>query len=106
MSLRIQSDVTSAATSLDVGRTSDSVSTAAGSSQRRVGTGSGAGDQIDISSAAESIAAKVSNNNLEQAGRIKQLTALYSGGQYSLDSAKISRAIVDSAVSAAPASEV
>jgi hypothetical protein len=103
MSLRIQNDVTSATASPDISRTGDSASALAGSGRGRIGTGSGAGDQIDISRAAESIAAGISSNNLERAGRVKDLAALYQSGQYSPDSAKISRAVVNSAVSAATA---
>ena len=101
MSVRIHNDVISAGTGLDVGRTGAASSPTSGSTRGITGSGTSGGDHIDISRAAETIAAGVSTSNLEQAARVKNLSALYSSGQYSVDSGKVSKALVDNSLSGA-----
>ena len=105
MSLRIQNDVAAPGTALDVNRAGESSQVSSGSVRGRIGANNSGGDYIDISSAAESIAAGVSSSNLEQAARVKQLAELYVGGQYNVDSYKVSRALVSNAVSSSAAGE-
>jgi hypothetical protein len=47
---------------------------------------------------AESITAGVSAQNLQHAARVQQLGALYSSGRYTVDSARVSSAIVGGAI--------
>lgn len=105
MSLRIQNDVVAGGISPEVSRTGEAGSIGSGSTRGRIGSGSADGDQVDISNAAASISAGVSAHNLQQAVRVTQLGALYAAGQYTVDSAKVSRALVDSSVSGSVAGE-
>ena len=104
MNLRIQNDGVAGSSSAEVNRAGQSASTGAGSSTKSIASRGDGGDHIAISSAAESISAGVSANSLQHAARVTQLSALYANGSYSVDSGKVSRALVDNAVSGSAAS--
>lgn len=99
MSIRIQNDSMAGVVAPGVGRT-DEVSHPSNPSSLSTGkTGSrGTADSVDISSLSQSVAAASTAQQTQQASRIKQLSALYASGQYSVDSERVSRAIVSQAL--------
>ncbi len=102
MSIQIQNDSLSGAVSPAVGG-ADEISRAARSpSPSSTSLGSRGVDKIDISSFAQNVAAASSAQDAQQASRIKQLTAIYRSGQYSVDSAQVSRAMVSQALGDGP----
>lgn len=96
MSMRIQSD--------SVGATGNSQGTGAvdlsqqgGSAQRSGAAGLGA-DEVSISSLSGGIAQSSNNLASHEAARVSQLAALYAKGEYHVDSAQLSHALVSSAL--------
>jgi anti-sigma28 factor (negative regulator of flagellin synthesis) len=59
-------------------------------------------DQVEISSLSESISSTSSALEAQQAGRVNQLAAIYAKGQYQVDSAQLSHALVSHALASAP----
>ena len=55
-------------------------------------------DQVDISSLSGNIAASAAALASQQAVRVSQLAALYAKGEYQVDSAQLSRALVSGAI--------
>ncbi len=99
MSISIHNDSLTGATA-PAARADEVSRPASSSSQYANGSQSRAGDSVDISSLSQSVAAASSAQDSQQAGRVKQLTALYQSGQYHIDSAQISRAMVSQALAA------
>ena len=102
MSIRIQNDAVSGGISPEVNRTGGAGHAAAGSGKGRISTGTAGGDQVEISSAAQTFSDGVSASNAQHGARVKELSALYASGGYSVDSHQVSRALVNSSVSSAP----
>lgn len=98
MSLRIQNDQAAGLASTETARTGQTGSAAAGSGKTRTGSSGDGGDQVAVSSVAESITAGISAQNLQHAARVQQLSALYASGRYTVDSAKVGSAIVGNAI--------
>jgi hypothetical protein len=95
MSLRVQNDPAAGIGASEVNRSGQSTSIGGGSGKSgRISSGAEGGDQVQVSSVTESISAGTSALNLERAGRVSQLGALYAGGQYTVDSAKVSAALI------------
>jgi anti-sigma28 factor (negative regulator of flagellin synthesis) len=104
MSLRVQNDGTAGATSLEVGRAGQSASASSSApGQSRNVSGTEGLDHIDISSSTESISAGISAQDAQHAARVAQLGALVANGQYTSDSAQVSRAIIGSAITVSTA---
>jgi anti-sigma28 factor (negative regulator of flagellin synthesis) len=61
-------------------------------------SGKTAGDQIEVSAAAENINSALATQNLQHSQKVQQLGALVAGGRYTVPSTDISRAIVSSAI--------
>lgn len=102
MSLRIQNDNLAGVALPGAGRT-DEISQPSGSSNpASARSGQPSADSVDISSLSQNVAAASNAQAAQQAGRVKQLAALYQSGQYSVDSASVSRAIVSQALQTAP----
>ena len=59
-------------------------------------------DQVEISSLSESISSTSSALEAQQAARVTQLAAVYAKGQYQVDSAQLSHALVSHALASAP----
>ena len=106
MSIRIQNDQTADIASTSAQRTEPTVRFAAGSTKSGGAVPGDGEDQVEVSSTASSIGAAVSAQNTDRANRVRQLGALYAGGQYSADSFKISQALVSGALGAAGASHL
>jgi anti-sigma28 factor (negative regulator of flagellin synthesis) len=102
MSIRIQNDVISGGVSPEVSRTGEPGHAAAGPGRGRVGTGTAGVDQVEISNAAQTFSDGVTASNVQHSARVKELAALYASGNYSVDAQQVSRALIDSSVSAAP----
>jgi hypothetical protein len=62
------------------------------------GLSSGGGDHVSISSLSESIAAASHADEVQQAARVRQLTALYQSEQYRVDTHQLSRTLVSQAL--------
>ena len=104
MSLRVQNDGAANATSLEVGRAGQSASASSSApGQSRNASGAEGVDHIDISSSAETISAGMSAQDTQHAARVAQLSALVASGQYTSDSAQVSRAIVGNAITVSTA---
>jgi anti-sigma28 factor (negative regulator of flagellin synthesis) len=100
MSIRIQNDAISSGVSSEVNRTGGAGN--AGSGPGRVGTSTTAGgDQVEISSAAQTFSDGVQASSAQHSARVKELSTLYASGRYNVDSHQVSRALVNSGVSAA-----
>jgi len=93
MSLRVQNDPSAGIGSSEISRAGQA-GTVAGSGQSRTSSGVTGGDQVHVSSIAESIGAGTTALNQQRAGRVSQLSALYAGGKYIADSARVSAALV------------
>jgi anti-sigma28 factor (negative regulator of flagellin synthesis) len=104
MSLRIQNDPSGGISSSGVGRPGQ-LSTGTTSGSGRSGNVSEGGDQVDVSSVAESISSGISEQSQTQAARVAQLSSLYSSGRYVVDSARVSSALVSSAITGSTAGE-
>jgi hypothetical protein len=94
MSLRVQNDPPAGIGPSEVGNAGQSASIAGGSGKSRISSGIEGGDQIQISSVAESINAGISALHQQRANRVSQLSALYAGGKYTVDSASVSAALI------------
>jgi flagellar biosynthesis anti-sigma factor FlgM len=103
MSIRIQNDVISGGiaggASQEVNRAGEAGNT--GASRGRIGTGTAGGDQVEISSAAQTFSDGVHASSVQHSARVKELSALYASGQYHVDSHQVSRALVNSGISSA-----
>jgi anti-sigma28 factor (negative regulator of flagellin synthesis) len=105
MSLRIQNDPATNGTAAEVSHAAQSSSVSPGLGKAQKTTGSAGGDQVDVSSVTEAISAGISAQNLQRATRVTQLGALYAKGQYSVDSAHLSSAIVGNAITGSAAAQ-
>jgi hypothetical protein len=94
MSLKVQNDPPAGIGPSEVSRAGQSASITGGSGKSRISSGSEGGDQVQVSSVAESISAGTSALNQQQANRVSQLGALYAGGRYTVDSARVSAALI------------
>jgi len=103
MSLRVQNDASAGVGSPDVSRAAQTGSTAPGFGRSRTSSSAAGGDQVQVSSVAESIAAGATALSQERASRVSQLSALYAGGKYTVDSARVSAALVATATTPAAA---
>jgi anti-sigma28 factor (negative regulator of flagellin synthesis) len=108
MSIRIQNDAVSGGVagglSPEVNRTGEAGHAAGSSGGGRVRTGTAGGDQVEISSAAQTFSDGVHASSAQHSARVKELSALYASGGYHVDSHQVSRALVSSGISsAAPA---
>ncbi|HEY4085587.1 MAG TPA: flagellar biosynthesis anti-sigma factor FlgM [Bryobacteraceae bacterium] len=102
MSIRIQNDAISSGISPEVNRTGGAGHAGAGSGPSRAGTSTTpGGDQVEISSAAQTFSDGVQASSAQHSARVKELSALYASGRYHVDSHQVSRALVNSGVSAA-----
>ncbi len=101
MSIRIQNDVVSSGVSPEVNRTGGAGHAGAGAGAGRVGTSSAGGDQVEISSAAQTFSEGVQASSAQHSARVKELSALYASGNYHVDSHQVSRALVNSGISSA-----
>jgi anti-sigma28 factor (negative regulator of flagellin synthesis) len=88
MSIRIQNDPLS-----QIGSLSQTSSQRPSSRQNIPGQ-----DNVELSSISESIGAALSAQDASRTSRVRQLSALYSGGQYNVDSGQISHALIASAI--------
>ena len=98
MSLRIQNDSLAGALAPGAARTDEISRPGSSSSQAASKSGQPGADSIDISSLSQGIAAAGSAQDAQQAGRIRQLTALYQSGRYSVDSSLVGNAMVSQAL--------
>jgi anti-sigma28 factor (negative regulator of flagellin synthesis) len=98
MCLFIQSDPAAGLASTETSRTGQPAAAASGTGKARTASAGESGDHVEVSSVAESISAGISAQNLQHAARVTQLGALYASGQYTVDSGRVSSAIVGSAV--------
>ena len=100
MSIRIQNDAASGGISPEVNRTGEAGHAgSAGSARGRIGSGTSAsGDQVEISSAAETLSSGISAGSAQQSARVKELSALYASGRYSVDAVHVSRALIDNSI--------
>jgi anti-sigma28 factor (negative regulator of flagellin synthesis) len=101
MSIRIQNDAISGGASHEVNRTGEAGHAGAGSGRNRIGTGTAGGDQVEISSAAQTFSEGVHTASPQHSARVKELSALYASGRYHVDSQQVSRALVNSGISSA-----
>jgi hypothetical protein len=103
MSLRVQNDPSAGIGSSEVNRTGQSASITGGSGKSRISSGIEGGDQVQVSSVAESISAGASALSQQRANQVSQLSALYAGGKYTVDSAKVSAALIAGATTSTAA---
>lgn len=55
-------------------------------------------DRLEISSFADRVSAATASHMTQRTQRVKELTSLYQSGRYEVDIAKLSQALVDSAL--------
>jgi anti-sigma28 factor (negative regulator of flagellin synthesis) len=103
MSLKVQNDPPAGIGPSEVSRAGQSPSIADGSGKSRISSGIEGGDQVQVSSVAESISAGTSALNQQRANQVSQLSALYAGGKYTVDSARVSAALIAGATTAVTA---
>ncbi|HEU5023040.1 MAG TPA: flagellar biosynthesis anti-sigma factor FlgM [Bryobacteraceae bacterium] len=101
MSIRIQNDAISSGVSPEINRTSETGHASGGSGRGRVGAATAGGDQVEISSAAQTFSEGVHTASPQHSARVKELSALYASGRYHVDSHQVSRALVNSGISSA-----
>ena len=97
MSLRVQNDPSAGIGPSEVNRAAQGTAAAVGSGKSGISSGVAGGDQVQVSSVTELISVGTAALNQQRASRISQLSALYAGGKYTVDSASVSAALVDSA---------
>jgi len=95
MSIQIYNDGLSGAGASEAARTQD-LSRVTTGGKPASGTSAGAEDQVQISSLSSTLTANAS----DRAARVSQLAAVYQGGQYQVNSANVSQAIVNHALQA------
>jgi anti-sigma28 factor (negative regulator of flagellin synthesis) len=98
MSIRIYTDGLANAAASEASRNEELSRAGAGSKQSVVSSSSEGGDQVQISSLSESIAAGSSQQDTAQAHRVAKIAAQYENGTYHVDSLQLSRALVSSAL--------
>ena len=98
MSIQIQNDSLAGMLAPGLGRADQISSPASSPSQSTTKSGNRGGDNVEISSLSQSVTAASTVQDAQHASRIKALTALYRSGQYNIDSAQVSRAIVSQAL--------
>src|ERR1700722_2914527 len=96
MSIRIQNDGIAAASTAQTGALENAGKPS--SSTQSTSIGNSGSDHVDISSLSGNIAASSSDLASQQAARVSQLTALFSQGNYQVNSADLSRALVSAAI--------
>ena len=98
MSIRIQNDSLTGTAAPGIGR-ADEISRPPNSPSQSTGKSGGrGGDSVDISSLSQSVTAASTAQQAQQTSRVRQLAALYRSGQYSIDSAQVSHAMVSQAL--------
>jgi anti-sigma28 factor (negative regulator of flagellin synthesis) len=96
MRIRLENDGVSAASTAGAGQINP---TRSGSSSPTAPAGhTGGADQVEISPLSESISNASNALQTQQADRVNQLAAVYAKGQYQVDSAQISHALVSQAL--------
>ena len=93
MSIQIQSNVSAGISGSPTSRVDPSGSQGA-LGKRGISSGVDGGDQVQVSSIVESIAAATSILNQERAARVAQLSRLHSSGDYGVSSAQVSAALI------------
>ena len=101
MSVRIYSDGLAGASLPGAGRTEE-LSRAPGTGKPPAGSAGAAEDRVEISALSENLAAANSQVDVQRAERVQHLAALYQSGQYHVDAAKVSQAIVSHALRSGP----
>jgi anti-sigma28 factor (negative regulator of flagellin synthesis) len=99
MSIRIENDGLAGPAASETSRTRDVVQIASAGYRPGLRTG-GATDHVEISSLSGQIADASSASQAAQAGRVRQLAALYAGGRYQVDSLTLGRSLVAHAIQA------
>jgi hypothetical protein len=100
MSIRIQNDGIAAASTAPLAPTENAGKP--DSSSQSGSVSAGGADLVDISSLSGNIAASVSALADQQAARVSQLAALYAKGDYQVNSAQLSHALVSAAIGGGP----
>ncbi|HVV44128.1 MAG TPA: flagellar biosynthesis anti-sigma factor FlgM [Bryobacteraceae bacterium] len=101
MSIRIQNDVIAGGSSPEVNRTGETGHAGGSSGRGRIQSGTAGGDQVEISSAAQTFSEGVHASSVQHSARVKELSALYASGRYHVDAHQVSRALVNSGLSSA-----
>ena len=96
--MKIQIDNQQAAASTELRKTSGLPSAAKFQTSESAWTGASAEDRLEMSSFADRFASASAAHSTQRAEHVKELTALYQSGRYEIDTAKLSKAIVNSAV--------
>ena len=97
MSIRIQSDHLAGTQSSETSKAHE-ISPSTNSSSAKTRQAGGGADQVEISSLSESIRSASAAQESQQAGRVRQLAALYASGRYQVDSKQVSHAMVSQAL--------
>jgi hypothetical protein len=97
MSIRIQNDGLAGAAASETSRTQDVVQVG-GNGNRSGSRIGGSSDSVEISSLSGQISNASSAAETTQAGRVRQLTALYAAGRYQVDHMALGRALVSQAI--------
>lgn len=105
MSLRINNDPVVNGAAAEVSRSAQALTLSSLAGKSGSSSLSSGGDHFEVSSVTESISAGVNAQNLQRAARVSQLAKLCASGQYSVNSAQISSAIVGGAVTASRAGQ-
>jgi anti-sigma28 factor (negative regulator of flagellin synthesis) len=100
MSIRIQNDGLSGTSASQAERTQATENGSGSPLKNGTGPSSGGGDHVSLSSLSANIAAASHVDEVQQAARLHQLTALYQSGQYHVDSGQLSRSLVSRALDA------
>jgi anti-sigma28 factor (negative regulator of flagellin synthesis) len=103
MSIRVHNDPPAGIGPSEVGRTGQQPASIVGSGKSGISSGVEGGDQVQVSSVAESISAGTSALNQQRANRVSQLSALYAGGKYTVDSTRVSAALIAGATTSTAA---
>lgn len=100
MSLRIQNDAPGGINSQGINGTQNTghANGAAGANRGYGISGSPSTDQVDVSDSASTISDGISLDGAQHSARVQQLSALYASGNYHVDAAKVSSAIVSQGI--------
>ncbi len=96
MSIRIQNDGIAAASTSQLAPTENAGKP--GSTSQSGSPSTGGADLVDISSLSGNIAESANALAAQQAARVSELAALYSKGEYQVNSAQLSHALVSAAI--------
>jgi anti-sigma28 factor (negative regulator of flagellin synthesis) len=98
MSIQIYNDGLAGASASQAERTQGPTIGSSNPPRRDNGLSNSGSDHVAISSLSESITAAGRIDDVKQAARVSQLTALYQSGQYHVDSLQLSRTLVSQAL--------